>query len=140
MPTCLLQGLLHTHLIPAGFAHMNGVHSSTHAMFSCLLGAQVLQKQKIFLLGSHELSFDITQKTICPGLSSFTPSSRLRYFAPGGKMLETYTRLQYAIPASRNASSKEPSWVLDLPTPLVRNTFFGTIFIELMAIFLGVFL
>src|SRR5580765_1124342 len=45
---------------------------------------------------------------------------------PGGKMLETRTRLQAAIPADRSASSKDVSFSRCLPTPLVKNISFGT--------------
>jgi hypothetical protein len=40
-------------------------------------------------------------------------------------MLETRTRLQYANPAARNASSKDASFSLWTPTPLVKKHFFG---------------
>src|SRR5712692_8762637 len=48
----------------------------------------------------------------------------MRHF--GGKMLETRTRLQAAIPADRNASSNEVSFSRCFPTPLVKNISFGT--------------
>src|SRR5207245_1656508 len=44
----------------------------------------------------------------------------------GGKMLDTRTRLQAAMPADRNASSNEVSFSRCLPTPLVKNISFGT--------------
>jgi hypothetical protein len=44
----------------------------------------------------------------------------------GGKMDETRTKFCEAIPASRSASSKEVKRSLCLPTPLVKNSFFGT--------------
>ena len=44
----------------------------------------------------------------------------------GGKMLETRTRLQAAIPAERSASSKEVSFSRCFPTPLVKNISLGT--------------
>jgi len=46
----------------------------------------------------------------------------------GGTILDTFTRLHFSIPASRNASSKDCSSCLCFPTPLVKKTFFGTIF------------
>src|ERR1035441_8837511 len=44
----------------------------------------------------------------------------------GGKIEETRTKFCEAIPASRRASSKEVKRSLCLPTPLVKNSFFGT--------------
>lgn len=41
-------------------------------------------------------------------------------------MLDTVTRLNFAIPASRRASSNEVSLSLWVPTPLVKKTFLGT--------------
>jgi hypothetical protein len=41
-------------------------------------------------------------------------------------MEETRTRFCEAMPASRRASSKELKRSLCLPTPLVKNSFFGT--------------
>src|SRR5713226_8914957 len=49
---------------------------------------------------------------------------RIRHF--GGKMLDTRTRLQAAMPAERRASSNEVSFSRCLPTPLVKNSSFGT--------------
>src|ERR1700722_9394330 len=46
--------------------------------------------------------------------------------ACGGKMDETRTRFCAAIPASRRANSKEVRRSLFLPTPLVKNSRFGT--------------
>src|SRR6266850_122370 len=48
----------------------------------------------------------------------------MRHF--GGKMLDTRTRLQAAMPADRNASSNEVSFSRCFPTPLVKNISFGT--------------
>src|SRR6266480_2183274 len=45
---------------------------------------------------------------------------------PGGKMLDTRTRLQAAMPADRRASSNDVSFSLCLPTPLVKNISLGT--------------
>src|SRR5271170_7925864 len=44
----------------------------------------------------------------------------------GGKMEDTRTRFCDAMPASRRASSNEVNRSLCLPTPLVKNIFFGT--------------
>ena len=49
---------------------------------------------------------------------------RMRHF--GGKMLDTRTRLQAAMPAERSASSNEVSFSRCLPTPLVKNISLGT--------------
>ena len=46
--------------------------------------------------------------------------------ALGGKMLDTRTRLQAAMPADRSASSNEVSFSRCFPTPLVKNISFGT--------------
>jgi hypothetical protein len=54
----------------------------------------------------------ITAKTISPGCSSVSPSSRSTILQPGGKMDETRTRLNLAIPASRSAISKLVSFSL----------------------------
>jgi len=45
----------------------------------------------------------------------------------GGKMEETRTRFWAAIPASRNANSKDVNRSRCFPTPLVKNIFLGTI-------------
>jgi hypothetical protein len=63
----------------------------------------------------------ITTKVTWPGFNSFTPSERGINLQRGGKMLETLTKLQAAIPAERNASSKLVSFSRCFPTPLVRN-------------------
>src|ERR1041384_4630819 len=49
---------------------------------------------------------------------------RMRHL--GGKMLETRTRLQAAMPAERRASSNEVSFSRCFPTPLVKNISLGT--------------
>ena len=49
---------------------------------------------------------------------------RMRHF--GGKMLDTRTRLQAAMPAERSASSNEVSFSRCFPTPFVKNISFGT--------------
>src|SRR5437899_12389072 len=68
----------------------------------------------------------ITTKVTWPGLSSFTPLSRETSLQRGGKILETRTKLQAAIPAERRASSKLVSFSRCFPTPLVKNIRFGT--------------
>src|SRR5213593_3943932 len=54
------------------------------------------------------------------------PCTRDRMRHLGGKMLETRTRLQAAMPAERSASSKEVSFSRCFPTPLVKNISLGT--------------
>src|SRR5581483_1401150 len=76
--------------------------------------------------GSRVAASDITTKVTCPGSSRFMPAPRERILQFGGKMLETRTRLQAAIPAERSASSNEVSFSRCLPTPLVKNISFGT--------------
>jgi hypothetical protein len=56
----------------------------------------------------------------------FKPSLREINLQLGGKIEETRTMLQAAIPALRNANSKLESLSRCLPTPLVRNIFFAT--------------
>jgi hypothetical protein len=68
----------------------------------------------------------ITTNVTCPGLNSFMPSARGINLQRGGKMLETRTKLQAAMPADRNASSKLASFSRCFPTPFVRNIRFGT--------------
>src|SRR5208337_943301 len=77
-------------------------------------------------LGSLEEFLDITVKTISPGTSDFSPSflSIISHF--GGRMELTVTRLNFSIPASLSAISKDSSISLCVPDPLVKNTFFGT--------------
>ncbi len=43
-------------------------------------------------------------------------------------MLDTATKLYGAIPAARNASSKEARYSLWVPEPFVKNIFVGNIF------------
>src|SRR4029077_14548641 len=76
--------------------------------------------------GSRVAASDITTKVTCPGSRSFMPwlRDRMRHF--GGKMLETRTRLQAAMPAERSASSNEVSFSRCFPTPLVKNISLGT--------------
>src|SRR5689334_23447353 len=68
----------------------------------------------------------MTTKVTCPGSSSFAPCDRERMRQFGGKMLDTRTRLQAAMPAERSASSNDVSFSRCLPTPLVKNISFGT--------------
>src|SRR6266700_2943188 len=68
----------------------------------------------------------MTEKTTSPWLRYLRPSLRVITLHCGGKMDETRTRFCDAIPASRSASSKEVNRSLCLPTPLVKNSFFGT--------------
>src|SRR5580692_2192504 len=67
-----------------------------------------------------------TAKTTSPGCRYFTPSLRARSLQFGGKMEETRTRFWAAIPASRNANSKEVNRSRCFPTPLVKKIRFGT--------------
>src|SRR5579871_528859 len=66
-----------------------------------------------------------------------------RYFSPwvresslhcGGKMEDTRTRFCDAMPASRSASSKEVKRSRCFPTPLVKKTLLGTMFVANSAI------
>src|SRR5262245_51622056 len=68
----------------------------------------------------------MTTKVTCPGSSSLAPCARDRIRQLGGKMLDTRTRLQAAMPADRRASSKEVSFSRCFPTPLVKNISLGT--------------
>src|SRR3990172_10933862 len=67
-----------------------------------------------------------TTKVTWPCLSSFSPSVREMSLQWGGKMLETRTRLQAAMPTERSASSKLDSRSRCFPTPLVRKIFLAT--------------
>src|SRR5882724_4233803 len=67
-----------------------------------------------------------TAKTTSPGYKYFTPSLRASSLQFGGKMEETRTRFWAAMPASRNASSKEVSRSRCFPTPFVKKIRFGT--------------
>ena len=69
---------------------------------------------------------DMTTKVTWPGSRSFIPCARERMRHFGGKMLETRTRLQAAMPADRSASSKDVSFSRCLPTPFVKNISLGT--------------
>src|ERR1700736_558041 len=76
--------------------------------------------------GSRVAASDITTNVTCPGFSRLIPSLRDMMRHPGGKMLDTRTRLQAAMPAERSASSNEVSFSRCLPTPLVKNISLGT--------------
>src|ERR1700681_828160 len=76
--------------------------------------------------GSRVAASDITTKVTCPGSRRFMPALRDRIRQFGGKMLDTRTRLQAAIPADLSASSNEVSFSRCLPTPLVKNISLGT--------------
>jgi hypothetical protein len=67
----------------------------------------------------------ITQKVISPGDNSFNPADRVMILQLGGKMLDTYTRLHFSMPALRKATSKDESLSLWTPTPFVKKVFFG---------------
>src|SRR5580765_5798197 len=76
--------------------------------------------------GSRVAASDITTKVTWPGCRSLIPWARDRMRHLGGKMLDTRTRLQAAMPAERRASSNEVSFSRCFPTPLVKNISFGT--------------
>src|SRR3989304_1118721 len=78
------------------------------------------------LLGSLLVSLLMTQNTIWPGESFLSPTVLGTIFAAGGNMLETCTRLNFSMPASRRASSNEVSSSLWMPTPFVKKTLLGT--------------
>src|SRR5579863_9648371 len=67
-----------------------------------------------------------TANTTSPGLKYLTPSLRASSLQFGGKMEETRTRFWAAMPASRNASSKEVRRSRCFPTPLVKKMRLGT--------------
>src|SRR5271155_160987 len=68
----------------------------------------------------------MTVNATWPGLRCFNPSLREMSLQDGGKMEETRTMLQAAIPALRSASSKLDRRSRCFPTPLVRKMFFAT--------------
>src|ERR1700693_4191744 len=77
--------------------------------------------------GGSRVEFSlITVNATWPGLICFSPSLREISLQLGGKMEDTRTMLQAAIPALRKASSKLESRSRCFPTPLVRNIFFAT--------------
>src|SRR5216684_4074491 len=80
----------------------------------------------ISLCGSRVEFSLITLKTTWPGFRCFKPSLREISLQLGGKMEETRTMLQAAMPALRKASSKLESRSRCLPTPFVRKIFFAT--------------
>src|SRR5438034_10092856 len=76
--------------------------------------------------GSRVAASDITTKVTWPGSRRVMPCSRDKIRQFGGKMLDTRTRLQAAMPADLSASSNEVSFSRCLPTPLVKNISLGT--------------
>src|ERR1700740_1972247 len=68
----------------------------------------------------------MTVKATWPGLRCFRPSAREMSLHCGGKIEDTRTMLQAAIPALRKASSKLERRSRCFPTPLVRKIFFAT--------------
>src|SRR5215510_12097578 len=76
--------------------------------------------------GSRVAASDITTNVTWPGSRRLAPCARDRIRHPGGKMLETRTRLHAEIPADRSASSNDVSFSRCLPTPLVKNISLGT--------------
>src|SRR5256885_16245429 len=76
--------------------------------------------------GSRVAASDMTTKVTWPGSRRLAPCARDRIRHPGGKMLDTRTRLHAAIPAERSASSNDVSFSRCLPTPLVKNISLGT--------------
>src|ERR1700751_4908375 len=68
----------------------------------------------------------MTVKASWPGLMCFKPSLREINLQYGGKIEDTRTMLQAAIPALRRANSKLERRSRCFPTPLVRNIFFAT--------------
>src|SRR5215470_11663006 len=76
--------------------------------------------------GSRVAASDITTNVTWPGSRRLAPCARDRIRHPGGKMLDTRTRLHAAIPADRSASSNDVSFSRCLPTPLVKNISLGT--------------
>jgi hypothetical protein len=61
-----------------------------------------------------------------PDLRSFCPSWEEISLQCGGKIDDTRTRLNCAMPALRSAISKLESFSRCLPTPFVRKIRFGT--------------
>src|SRR5881394_4372886 len=68
----------------------------------------------------------MTVNATWPGLRCFNPSLREINLQLGGKIEETRTMLQAAMPALRRASSKLESRSRCFPTPFVRKIFFAT--------------
>ena len=67
-----------------------------------------------------------TAKTTSPGLKILHAFFAGEQLAVGGKMEETRTRFWAAMPASRNANSKEVNRSRCFPTPLVKKIRLGT--------------
>src|SRR5271169_5513196 len=68
----------------------------------------------------------ITVNATWPGLICFRPSLRVISLQFGGKMEDTRTILQAAIPAFLSANSKLERRSRCFPTPLVKNIFLAT--------------
>src|ERR1700747_922794 len=68
----------------------------------------------------------MTVNATWPGLMYFNPSLREINLQLGGKIEDTRTMLQAAIPAFLSANSKLESFSRCLPTPLVRKIFLAT--------------
>src|ERR1051325_2086829 len=68
----------------------------------------------------------MTTKVTWPGSRRLAPCARDRMRQPGGKILDTRTRVQAAIPAERNGSSNGVSLYRCFPTPFVKNISLGT--------------
>src|SRR5215471_4296085 len=83
-------------------------------------------EEAISRCGSLVSDWLITTKTTSPARRYRRPCVFGMILHPGGKMLLTRTRLKCAIPASRSAISKELSFSLWRPTPLVRKIFLDT--------------
>src|SRR5436309_3035005 len=76
--------------------------------------------------GSFVAASLITTWAICPALRYFSPWFLGMILQWGGKMLETRTMFSGAMSAFRSAISKELSFSLCFPMPLVRKIFEGT--------------
>src|SRR6185369_4546848 len=80
--------------------------------------------------GSRVLFSATTAKTTSPGERYFKPCARGITLQLGGKIDETRTRFCAAMPASRNANSKDVNRSLCFPTPLVRKMRLGTMSLD----------
>ena len=75
----------------------------------------------INLLGSSAQFLDNTTNVISPGLIILMPFSIETCLQPGGIMDDTVTRLQYCMPATLKANSKDCNFSLCTPTPFVKK-------------------
>jgi len=66
-----------------------------------------------------------TQKVIEPGNNFLRPFDLEIILQPGGKILDTVTKLHFSIPASLNALSNDCNSSLCDPTPFVKNISLG---------------